>query len=77
MIFTANVKFGGDADADKELAAVVRALLPAVTRLVAEHFHRTLVTRALDRATDEGRRPLASALESAHADRLVVDCSWR
>ncbi len=74
-LFADHVK--GDADADEELAAIVRALLPAVTRLVAEHFHRTLVTRALDRATDEGRRPLASALESAHADRLVVDCSWR
>ncbi|MDG2428368.1 MAG: MerR family transcriptional regulator [Acidimicrobiales bacterium] len=61
------------------LVEVVRSLLPAVTRLVAQHFHRTLVSRAHDQAgeRDGGGLNLADALLAANADRLEVDVRWR
>ena len=62
----------------QELVEVVRSLLPAVTRLVAQHFHRTLVARARDRAgADGGEAGLTEALLAADADRLEVDVRWR
>ncbi len=57
------------------LVDVVRTLVPAVTRLVAQHFHRTLVTRARARGTDGAG--LAETLLAADADRLEVDVRWR
>jgi len=48
-----------------------------VTRLVAQHFHRTLVSRALERVADGERRSLADALVAADTDHLVVTCEWR
>ena len=62
----------------QELVDVVRSLLPAVTRLVGQHFHRTLVARARDRASaDDGETGLIEALLAADADRLEVDVRWR
>ena len=63
--------------ADDDLVEVVRALLPAVTRLVAQHFHRSLVSRALERVADGERRSIADALVAADAEHLVVICEWR
>jgi hypothetical protein len=58
------------------LAALFRDLLPEVTRLVAIHFQRTLVRRALERLGegDEGAA-LQDALERAATARLEV--AWR
>lgn len=64
-------------DGGDDLVEIVRALLPAVTRLVAQHFHRTLVARALERVSDGDRRALADALVAADAEHLVVTCEWR
>ncbi|MDP6697552.1 MAG: hypothetical protein QF558_07285, partial [Acidimicrobiales bacterium] len=66
----------GDAG-DDDLVEVVHALLPAVTRLVAQHFHRSLVSRALERVADGKRQTLANALVAADTEHLVVTCEWR
>jgi DNA-binding transcriptional MerR regulator len=64
----------GDAQAD--LAALFRQLLPEATRLVALHFHNTVVRRALARLTDVGEaRGIEAALSAAAAGRLEV--AWR
>ncbi len=58
-----------------------RSLLPQVTRLVALHFQRTLVSRALDRLADSaGDRELESlrdALTVSGGRQLSVDVEWR
>ena len=74
-LFAEHVK--GRTDGDDDLVDVVRTLLPAVVRLVAQHFHRSLVSHALERVGDGDRRPLADALVAADAARLEVRCEWR
>ena len=76
-LFEEHVKGTPGAESDEELTEVVRALLPPVTRLVAQHFHRSLVTRALERVADGDRQALADALVAADAENLVVTCEWR
>ena len=57
---------------------MVHSLLPAVTRLVAQHFHRTLVARARDRTGADGEEAgLTEALLAADANRLEVNVRWR
>jgi DNA-binding transcriptional MerR regulator len=59
-----------------DLAALFRQLLPEATRLVALHFHNTVVRRALARLKDVGEaREVEAALEAAAAGRLEV--AWR
>jgi len=61
----------GDAVAD-----AFRSLLPQVARLVALHFQRTLINRALERLRGAGNREaLERALEATGAAHLEV--SWR
>ena len=76
-LFEEHVKGTPGAESDEELTEVVRALLPPVTRLVAQHFHRSLVTRALERVADGDRQALADALVAADAENLKVTCEWR
>jgi len=76
-LFEEHVKGTPGAESDEELTEVVRALLPPVTRLVAQHFHRSLVTRALERVADGDRQALADALLAADAENLTVTCEWR
>ena len=67
----------GEGEADTSaLATVFRDLLPEVTRLVAVHFQRTLVRRALERLgeSEEGD-VLQEALERAATAELEV--AWR
>jgi len=55
-----------------------RKLLPLVTRLVAVHFQRTLVARALNRL--EGKQELdalEAAVRATEAARLEVEVAWR
>ena len=62
---------------DTAITAAFRELLPEVTRLVALHFQRTLVSRALDRlgqAGEEDREHLERALADT-ARKLEVQ--WR
>ena len=49
-----------------------------MTRLVALHFQRTLVTRALARLSEQGRDDeLRRALEATGAANLEVTVGWR
>lgn len=63
------------AGAEQALVDVVRALVPAVTRLVAQHFHQTLVSRAKTRGANSAG--LAHALLVADSAHLEVEVHWR
>jgi hypothetical protein len=53
-------------------------MLPQVTRLVALHFQRTLVARALDRFRDKQEHgALAEALAATESAQLDVEVTWR
>jgi DNA-binding transcriptional MerR regulator len=70
-------KRGTEAD-DETTARIFREMLPQVTRLVALHFQRTLVARALDRFRDKQEHgALAEALAATEAAQLDVEVTWR
>lgn len=78
-LFDAHVRREGPTAGDMEaITAAFRRLLPLVTRLVAVHFQRTLVTRALNRLEGkEERDALEAALSALDDARLEVDVAWR
>lgn len=64
---------GGAAD----LAELFRTLVTQVTRLVAQHFHHTVVSRVRERLQGSEDRALVEALEEAGSRRLVISTEWR
>ncbi len=76
-LFDRHVRHAPVAAADPDaVTRAFRELLPQLTRLVALHFQRTLVTRALSRL--EGNRELedlAAALAAVESSQLEV--KWR
>jgi len=78
-LFDAHVrKEGPTANDEQAIAAVFEQLLPQVTRLVALHFQRTLVSRALDRLDSQDETDaLRAALAATEAQQLGVDVAWR
>jgi DNA-binding transcriptional MerR regulator len=59
-----------------EVVAAFRRLMPAVTALVAHHFHRTVVARALRRLERHGETAaLEHALAATASGRLEI--AWR
>lgn len=67
---------GGAAPSADEISEAFRTLLPEVTRLVARHFQRTLVNRALDRLERSHERDaLAAAAVATESARLEV--TWK
>ncbi len=63
---------GAEVDPEKVVDAF-RKLLPAVTSLVAHHFQRTLVARALERLEKKGDSVgLEQALEASQSSRLAI-----
>jgi DNA-binding transcriptional MerR regulator len=71
-------KDGPSAGDDAEITDAFQRLLPLVTRVIAVHFQRTLVTRALERL--EGKEEmgaLEAALRATESAHLEVDVSWR
>lgn len=78
-LFDAHVRRQNDRDGGAEAVRdAFRSLLPHVTRLVALHFQRTLVNRALNRLEGKGEREaLAAALETTATSRLDVEVTWR
>jgi DNA-binding transcriptional MerR regulator len=67
----------GPAD-DDAVTAVFQKLLPQITRLVALHFQRTLVNRALNRLRGgQEHEALRAALEATENARLEVEVKWR
>lgn len=78
-LFDDHVRKGGPTAGDPAaITETFQRLLPVVTRLVALHFQRTLVTRALRRLERTRERDdLAAARAALDEARLEVDVSWR
>lgn len=79
-LFDAHVRRGeeGDAQRAERVRKAFRDLLPQVTRLVALHFQRTLVSRALARLEQRGEGgDLREALAATERARLEVSVGWR
>jgi len=78
-LFDEHVRRDGPAAGDTEaITATFRRLLPLVTRLVAVHFQRTLVTRALNRLEGkEEQDALEAALSALDDPRLEVEVASR
>jgi len=69
-------KVAPDGDDPEVVAEAFRDLLPRVTRLVALHFQRTLVNRAMERLRAKGEGPaLTRALAAVEATHL--EGPWR
>ena len=68
-LFDAKIRKAGDSNEDPEaVAAAFRELLPVVSALVAHHFERVLINRALRRLKKSGqRRAFKAALEATSA----------
>ncbi len=75
-LFVTHVK-GDTVGDDEQLLEVVETMLPEVTRLVAQHFHHALVSRALERVRESDNDALERALVATDVDRLAVRCEWR
>lgn len=70
-------KRDGQPEDDAAVTAVFQKLMPQVTRLVALHFQRTLVTRALNRLRDNrDYQALDAALSATKNARLDVEVTW-
>ena len=68
----------GDPAAPGQVAEVFRQMLPAVTGLVALHFQRTLLTRAMQRLRERGdHEAYAAAARVLESGRLDLDVAWR
>jgi len=68
----------GDAHDADAITDAFRTLLPQVTRLVALHFQRTLINRALERlAGADEPEALAAAQAATGSARLEVAVAWR
>ncbi len=78
-LFDEHVRGREDAPGDREaISDAFRRLLPQVTRLVALHFQRTLVSRALNRLSgSDQHEALEAAREATQSARLEVDVAWR
>lgn len=61
---------------DSPVTRAFQSLLPQVTRLVALHFQRTLVNRALERLSESGDREALRAAALA-AEAATLDVAWR
>lgn len=71
-------KSGPAANDDRAVTDAFRKLLPQVTRLVALHFERTLVNRALQRLkTREEREAFRAAITTGDPQNLEADVAWR
>jgi hypothetical protein len=74
-LFDEHVRSRSDA---ADVTAIFQTLLPKVTRLVALHFQRTLVNRALNRLHGKDEHDaLRAALEATENSRLEVEVAWR
>jgi DNA-binding transcriptional MerR regulator len=71
-------KHDGEPVDDPTVTAAFQQLLPQVTRLVALHFQRTLVNRALNRLRGkQEHQALTAALAATENARLEVEVTWR
>ncbi|MCK6554710.1 MerR family transcriptional regulator [Candidatus Binatia bacterium] len=71
-------RIDGDPAASGQVAETFRQMLPAVTGLVALHFQRTLLARAMQRLRERGDQEAYSVAEKVlRSGRLDLDISWR
>lgn len=73
-LFDQHIRHGADGSEvpSEEVAEAVRRMLPAVTTLVAQHFHRTLVGTALERLEKNGDPDALASAREAAAGQLEV-----
>jgi DNA-binding transcriptional MerR regulator len=64
-------------DDTEDLTELFQVMLAQATKLVAQHFHQTLISRALERLKDSDDRALVEALLAAESQRLVIATEWR
>ena len=76
-LFEEHIKEGTEVSSEKDLALIMKDLLPSVIRLVAQHFHKSLVTRSLERIDGHNKTILSNALIASDPENLVVTCEWR
>jgi DNA-binding transcriptional MerR regulator len=77
-LFDDRIRKRADRADDESVTRMFREMLPQVTRLVALHFQRTLVARALDRFRDKREHgALAKALAATESAQLDVEVTWR
>lgn len=78
-LFDEHVRQRGPVSDDPDgITEAFRTLLPQVTRLVALHFQRTLINRALERLAGSGDTDaLAAARAATESARLEVAVAWR
>ena len=67
----------GQSDSPEDLAKLFRTLVSHVTRLVAQHFHHTVVSRVKERMEGSEDLALVEALETAGRQHLVTSTEWR
>ena len=67
----------GQSDSPEDLAKLFRTLVTHVTRLVAQHFHHTVVSRVKERLEDSEDEALVQALENAGQQQFIVSTEWR
>ena len=67
----------GQSDSPEDLAKLFRTLVTHVTRLVAQHFHHTVVSRVKERLEGSNDVALVGALESAGGRQLIISTEWR
>lgn len=75
-LFSRHVR-SGQPDDPGGLARLFRTLVAHASRLVAQHFHRTVLSRAQERLEGSDDSALAKALEEAGRQQLVVSAEWR
>ncbi len=63
-------------DRPDDLTRLFRTLVSHCTRLVAQHFHHTVVSRVKERLEDSEDQALAEALESAGKQQFTVSVEW-
>lgn len=67
----------GQSDHPEDLAKLFRTLVTHVTRLVAQHFHHTVISRVKERLEDSEDAALVEALEKAGRQQFVISAEWR
>lgn len=67
----------GHSDDPTDLAMLFELLFSHTTRLVAQHFHQTLVARALHRLEDSDDDSVLDALRTVTDRDLVITTEWR
>ena len=76
-LFEEHIKEETGVSSEKDLAEIMKDLLPPVIRLVAQHFHKSLLTRSLERIDGRNKTILSNALIASDPENLEVICEWR